>query len=262
MAAPVVTKIVLKNTTKMSLNERFTAYREQAASTSNFRNKIQMQRQATPANLRLAQQMANRPTVMAALRLKKRSLQQRLGQQRQQSASNVKARLNLGARRVNNAPNIQGRLGNFHNRGGGRFARAPGRGAFKPGTSPLLKSRLGAPARPQFNNQRRPIQQGNFRNRRGNFQVGNRQQNRGGNPGGSGLPASRNARGGGRSNRGGVTNRGGGGGNSRAGGRGRGGRWGGGAATNKAQPCKEELDTELDSYMAQIKSPLDSILYD
>lgn len=247
MATPLVTKIVLKNTTKMSLNERFTAYREQASTaTSTYRNKIHMQRQATSANLRLAQSMANRPTVIAALKLKKRSLQQRLGgaataRQHLANHTNVKSRLNLRGKRVEAGSNIQGRLGNFRGRGGAR-----GRGAFKPGTSPLIKARLGGNPRPVFNNQRRPGQ--NFRNnRRGNFQVGNRQNQNRGNPGGSGLPASRNARGG-RSNRGG--------------GRGRGGRWGGGAVpATAAVPTKQELDNQLDEYMAETKGSLDVGLY-
>ncbi|GFR32949.1 foP_duplication domain-containing protein [Trichonephila clavata] len=154
-----------------------------------------MQRQATSANLRLAQQMANRPTVIAALRLKKRSLQQRLGR-RQQSASNVKARLNLGGKRANS---IQGRLGAVRGRNPGR------RGGFKPG---------------------------------GNRQP--RNNNR--------LQASRNARGG-RSNRGGGRGRGRGGGK---------GRWG--KDLNPILPTKQELDNQLDEYMAETKGSLDAQL--
>ncbi|CAL1288253.1 unnamed protein product [Larinioides sclopetarius] len=231
MATPIVTKIVLKNTTKMSLNERFTAYRAEAQSAANtYRQKIQMQRQASSANLRLAQQMANRPTVIAALRLKKRSLQQRLGR-RQQSVSNVKARLNLGGKRLTNNP-LQGRLGSFRGRGTGR------RGGFKPGTSPLLKARLG-PTRP-FNYSSPPNQRLGFR-KRGNFQGGNRQPRVG-----NRLQMPRNIRGG-RNNRGG-------------GGRGRGrlgkGRWG--KDSNAVLPTRQELDNQLDEYMAETKGSLDA----
>ncbi|GIX76430.1 foP_duplication domain-containing protein [Caerostris darwini] len=228
MAAPLVTKIVLKNTTKMSLNERFTAYRAQAQSNANtYRQKIQMQRQASSANLRLAQQMANRPTVIAALRLKKKSLQQRLGR-RQQSTSNVKARLNFAGKRLT-GNSIQGRLGGFRGKNTGR------QGGFKPGTSPLLKARLGTPR--QFNSGQRI----GFR-KRGNFQSGNRQPRSG-----NRVQVSRNVRGG-RANRGG-------GGRGRGGGK---GRW------NKdipaTLPTKQELDNQLDEYMAETKGSLDAQL--
>ncbi|KAF8786106.1 chromatin target of PRMT1 protein-like [Argiope bruennichi] len=232
MATPITTKIVLKNTTKMSLNERFTAYRAEAQSAANtYRQKIQMQRQATSANLRLAQQMANRPTVIAALRLKKRSLQQRLGR-RQQSASNVKARLNLSGKRLT-YNSLQGRLGAFRGRGANR------RGGFKPGTSPLLKARLGTTTR-SFSYASQPNQRLGFR-KRGNFQGGNRQARVG-----NRLQIPRNGRGG-RSNRGG-------------GGRGRlgKGRWG--KDSNAVLPTKQELDNQLDEYMAETKGSLDAQL--
>lgn len=229
MATSLVNKIVLKNTTKMSLNERFTAYRAEAQSTANsYRQKIQMQRQASSANLRLAQQMANRPTVIAALRLKKRSLQQRLGLK--SSYSNIKSRLNLSAKRIYNGTPVRGRLGNTR---GGR------RGGFRPGTSPLIKARLGI-ARQGFNSN--ASQRGGARNRRGNFRGGNRNirmQNRNTN--------QRSVRGG---------NRG------RGRGRGRGGfgngRWN---RNNSASlPTKQELDNQLDEYMAETKSSLDTQL--
>ncbi|XP_015929537.1 chromatin target of PRMT1 protein [Parasteatoda tepidariorum] len=225
MAASLVNKIVLKNTTKMSLNERFTAYRAEAQTVANsYRQKIQMQRQASSANLRLAQQMANRPTVIAALRLKKRSLQQRLGLK--QPYSNIKSRLNLSAKRIFAGTPLRGRLGG---RGG--------RGAFRPGTSPLIKARLGV-ARQGFN--ANGNQRGRARNRRGSFRGGNRnngvrnQINRNSN--------QRNPRGRGR-------------------GRGRGsfgGRWN--RNTSAGLPTKQELDNQLDEYMAETKSSLDAQL--
>ncbi|GFU35021.1 foP_duplication domain-containing protein [Nephila pilipes] len=193
-----------------------------------------MQRQATSANLRLAQQMANRPTVIAALRLKKRSLQQRLGR-RQQSASNVKSRLNLGGKRANS---LQGRLGAVRGRNPGR------RGGFKPGTSPLLKARLGTPR--SFNNYPSMSNQRVGFRKRGNFHGGNRQprnNNR--------LQTARNARGG-RSNRGGgIRGRGRGAGGGK-------GRWN--QDLHAILPTKQELDNQLDEYMAETKGSLDAQL--
>ncbi|XP_067138478.1 chromatin target of PRMT1 protein [Centruroides vittatus] len=155
MAAAPITKILLKNTTKMSLNERFTTYRQQGQSTVNsIRQKIQQQRQASLKNRRLAQQMANRPSVIAALKIKRKSLRQRLGQSPGgfSGGSSVKSRLSFG--RQGNR-NVRGRLG------GGGQGRNRGRGVVavrkgvrwsgfgdssnnaRSGTSPMLKARLG-----------------------------------------------------------------------------------------------------------------------
>lgn len=225
MATSLNTKIVLKNTTKMTLNERFTAYRAQAATASNYRQKLQMQRQASSANLRLAQQMANRPTVIAALRIKKRSLQQRLGRRQQSANGNIKSRLNFSGKRLNQS--VQGRLGSIRGRG------MPRRGGFKSGTSPLIKDRLGLP-KSGFKKKQLPNQRGGFR-RRGNFR-GNRQPRNNNNR----QPAQRsNLRG--------------------ARGRGRGKSW----WNNKNGgniPTKQELDNQLDEYMAETKSSLDQQL--
>ncbi|XP_035216302.1 chromatin target of PRMT1 protein-like [Stegodyphus dumicola] len=223
MATALNTKIVLKNTTKISLNERFTTYRAQAQTIDNYRHKFQMQRQATSANLRLAQQMANRPTVIAALRLKKRSLQQRLGRKQQAAKSNIKARLNLSGNRINNS-SIKGRLGMVRGKG-------MRRGNFKRGTSPLIKARLGLPKSGYnyISNQR-----SGFRNRRGNFRGGNRQSR-------GRLQVQRNLPP--KSNRG----------------RGRGrGRWN--SKIQASLPTKQELDNQLDEYMAETKGTLDAQL--
>lgn len=72
--------------------------------------------QASSANRRLAQQMANRPTVQAALKIKKASLKQRLGH------TNVKARLNMNAVRGRGG----GRGFNRGLRGGARGQRGGG----------------------------------------------------------------------------------------------------------------------------------------
>lgn len=74
----MASKVILKNTTKLSLNERFTAYRQQAeaealraAAAAAAVPQIPPVPQASMRNVRLAQQMANRPSVLAALRLRK-----------------------------------------------------------------------------------------------------------------------------------------------------------------------------------------------
>lgn len=72
-------KVILKNTTKISLNERFTAYRQQAeasalraaAAAAVAVPQCPMVPQPSMRNVRLAQQMATRPSVLAALRLRK-----------------------------------------------------------------------------------------------------------------------------------------------------------------------------------------------
>uniref|UniRef100_A0A8D0GDB9 Chromatin target of PRMT1 n=1 Tax=Sphenodon punctatus TaxID=8508 RepID=A0A8D0GDB9_SPHPU len=87
MAAPSAPKVVLKSTTKMSLNERFTnMLKNKQPMPVNIRATMQQQQLASARNRRLAQQMENRPSVQAALKLKQ-SLKQRLGK------SNIQARL-------------------------------------------------------------------------------------------------------------------------------------------------------------------------
>ncbi|XP_016285846.1 chromatin target of PRMT1 protein isoform X7 [Monodelphis domestica] len=89
MAAQSAPKVVLKSTTKMSLNERFTnMLKNKQPMPVNIRATMQQQQQlASARNRRLAQQMENRPSVQAALKLKQKSLKQRLGK------SNIQARL-------------------------------------------------------------------------------------------------------------------------------------------------------------------------
>ncbi|KAK2119316.1 hypothetical protein P7K49_000702 [Saguinus oedipus] len=89
MAAQSAPKVVLKSTTKMSLNERFTNMLKNKQPTPvNIRASMQQQQQlASARNRRLAQQVENRPSVQAALKLKQKSLKQRLGK------SNTQARL-------------------------------------------------------------------------------------------------------------------------------------------------------------------------
>ncbi|XP_017201355.1 chromatin target of PRMT1 protein isoform X5 [Oryctolagus cuniculus] len=72
MAAQSAPKVVLKSTTKMSLNERFTnMLKNKQPMPVNIRASMQQQQQlASARNRRLAQQMENRPSVQAALKLK------------------------------------------------------------------------------------------------------------------------------------------------------------------------------------------------
>uniref|UniRef100_UPI00398F1921 chromatin target of PRMT1a n=1 Tax=Pristiophorus japonicus TaxID=55135 RepID=UPI00398F1921 len=71
MSAPSTPKIVLKSTTKMSLNERFTnMLKNKQPPTVSIRATMQQQQLASARNRRLAQQMENRPSVQAALKLK------------------------------------------------------------------------------------------------------------------------------------------------------------------------------------------------
>uniref|UniRef100_A0A6I8P1N6 Chromatin target of PRMT1 n=1 Tax=Ornithorhynchus anatinus TaxID=9258 RepID=A0A6I8P1N6_ORNAN len=75
MAAQSAPKVVLKSTTKMSLNERFThMLKNKQPLPANARASVQQQQQqqqlASARNRRLAQQMEHRPSVQAALKLK------------------------------------------------------------------------------------------------------------------------------------------------------------------------------------------------
>ncbi|KAM9251790.1 chromatin target of PRMT1 protein isoform 3-T4 [Cariama cristata] len=76
MAAQSAPKVVLKSTTKMSLNERFTnMLKNKQPMPVNIRATMQQQQQlASARNRRLAQQMENRPSVQAALKLKQRKV--------------------------------------------------------------------------------------------------------------------------------------------------------------------------------------------
>jgi len=234
-------KIVLKSTTKISLNERFSnlpKVKMVQPSQQQVRPTIamqQQQQQSTAKNRRLALQMANRPSVAAALKLKKKSLKQRLGSQR--LGSDVRSRLSLNnqtntpqavRRRGNNTPK-RGIARNFFNQSN-RGAR-PNRG--QRGALNSVKS---------FNNRGRST-----RNRRGT-QVRNQSQGRG-----QGNTRSFFTRGRGR----GQGQRGQG--QRGQGQRGRGQR-GRGQGRNYMPPSREELDNQLDAYMSQTRTALDAEL--
>ncbi|PIO25957.1 hypothetical protein AB205_0082400, partial [Aquarana catesbeiana] len=225
MATPAASKVVLKSTTKLSLNERFTnMLKNKQMMPVNVRASMQQQHLASARNRRLAQQMESRPSVQAALKLKQ-SLKQRLGK------SNIQARL---GRPVGN---LQRGVGGM--RGGGIGMRGSQRGMMRGGRGGQnLRGRGGSP--------RMGMRRGGLRGRgmagRGGPRGG--LMNRGG-PGGRG--------------RGGVIARGRGGF-----GRGRGRSRGRGAprpALTREQldnqldaymsKTKGHLDAELDAYMAQ-----------
>uniref|UniRef100_A0A2K5D791 Chromatin target of PRMT1 protein C-terminal domain-containing protein n=1 Tax=Aotus nancymaae TaxID=37293 RepID=A0A2K5D791_AOTNA len=119
MAPQSAPKVVLKSTTKMSLNERFTNMLKNKQPTPvNIRALMQQQQQLASARNR----RRNRPSVQAALKLKQKSLKQRLGK------SNIQARLGrpigapaMGAIGVQGLPITQRGLP----RGGPRGGRAP-----------------------------------------------------------------------------------------------------------------------------------------
>ncbi|XP_035294519.1 chromatin target of PRMT1 protein-like [Cricetulus griseus] len=88
MATQSAPKVVLKRTTKVSLNKRFTnILKNKQPMPVNMRASMQQQQQlACARNRRLTLQMENRPSVQAVLKLKQSS-KQRLGK------SNIQARL-------------------------------------------------------------------------------------------------------------------------------------------------------------------------
>ncbi|XP_035294341.1 chromatin target of PRMT1 protein-like isoform X1, partial [Cricetulus griseus] len=88
MATQSVPKVVLKRTTKVSLNERFTnILKNNQPMPVNMQASMQQQQQlASARNRRLTLQMENRPSVQAVLKLKQSS-------KKRLSKSNIQARL-------------------------------------------------------------------------------------------------------------------------------------------------------------------------
>jgi len=226
MTAPSSQKVVLKSTTKVSLNERFTnMLKNKAPSVVSVRATMQQQHLASARNRRLAQQMENRPSVQAALHYKQ-SLKQRLGK------SNIQARL--------------GRPIGALMRAGG----AAGRGGIQGITRGSLRGRIRGAARGSLGLRGKRISAGLVHVRgRG---VSGRATLRGVQRGG---PLSRGAgRGVGVRGRGVLRGRGG---FPARGGRGRGrGRIAGRASSL----TREQLDNQLDAYMSKTKGHLDAEL--
>ncbi|XP_030043063.1 chromatin target of PRMT1 protein isoform X1 [Microcaecilia unicolor] len=233
MAAQSTSKVVLKSTTKMSLNERFTnMLKNKQPMPVNIRATMQQQQLASARNRRLAQQMENRPSVQAALKLKQKSLKQRLGK------SNIQARL---GRPVGVLP--RGAMGG---RGVLLGPRGSPRGGVRGGRGGRGLARGGMLLRGQNVN----------RGRGGLSRMGMRRGVRGrGGPGrglGRGGPIGRGGIG--VRGRGGMAGRGRGG----FGGRGR----GRGRARGATRPAltREQLDNQLDAYMSKTKGHLDAEL--
>eukprot|EP00914_Ancora_sagittata_P013995 GHVO01027426.1.p1 GENE.GHVO01027426.1~~GHVO01027426.1.p1 ORF type:complete len:237 (-),score=13.22 GHVO01027426.1:63-773(-) len=221
-------KIVLKSTTKMTLNERFTVLEQTRPKTSavvqaSTQRNAQVIR-ASQKEKRLAQQMANRPAVMAALGVKKR-----LG---------IKGRVGAPAAPV--AARGSAKLRGFSTRGRGGFV-ARGRGITTRGRGVSTRGTAAG-----FYN---TAQRGTRGRGRGRAAANGQSFS----PRGA-VRGMTFTRGGGRgAGRGGQSFRARGRGQLRGRGRGRGGR-GGGA------PRKDNLDTELDQYMSKTKTSLDDEL--
>ncbi|NXP48604.1 CHTOP protein, partial [Heliornis fulica] len=223
MAAQSAPKVVLKSTTKMSLNERFTnMLKNKQPMPVNIRATMQQQQQlASARNRRLAQQMENRPSVQAALKLKQKSLKQRLGK------SNIQARLGRPAGLL-----ARGAMGG---RGLSMGQRGLPRGAMRGGRGARALLRGGVPLRGQMG-----LRRGGLRGRGG--------------PGRGGLGRGAMGRGGLGGRGRGMAGRGRGGFGGRGRGRGRG--------RGSARPAltKEQLDNQLDAYMSKTKGHLDAEL--
>ncbi|XP_065149529.1 chromatin target of PRMT1a [Paramisgurnus dabryanus] len=229
MSVPSSQKVVLKSTTKVSLNERFTnMLKNKQPTVSSIRATMQQQHTASARNRRLAQQMENRPSVQAALQ-HKQSLKQRLGK------SNIQARLGrpIGPLMRGGAGG-RGFIGGL--RGAGRGLRGRGRGGAMRGTLSLRGS-------------------GQMRGRGGPGRMGLRRgmRQRGGAMGRGAMIGRGAARGapGGRG-RGGLRGRGGFAGRGRGRGRGRG--------AGRPVVTREQLDNQLDAYMSKTKGHLDAEL--
>ncbi|KAM6899516.1 chromatin target of PRMT1a [Xenentodon cancila] len=220
-------KVVLKSTTKLSLNERFTNMLKNKQPTAvSIRATMQQQHLASARNRRLAQQMENRPSVQAALN-HKQSLKQRLGK------GSIQARLGRPI-----GPLMRG--GPMGGRGGLRGMTRGGlrggvRGGMMRGPLFTLRGKRGSMGGPM----------------RGRGAAGRLAIRRGGRQ--RGGVAGRGARGGVARGRGGLRGRGGFPGR---GGRGR----GRGRGVGRPTVTREQLDNQLDAYMSKTKGHLDAEL--
>ncbi|XP_027892078.1 chromatin target of PRMT1a isoform X2 [Xiphophorus couchianus] len=232
MSAAASQKVVLKSTTKVSLNERFTNMLKNKQPTAvSIRATMQQQHLASARNRRLAQQMENRPSVQAALN-HKQSLKQRLGK------GSIQARLGrpVGVLMRGGPAGSRGGLRGL-TRGGFRGVR----GGIMRGALSLRGKRIptGGPMRGRGIASRMPIRRG------GRYR---------GVPAGRGGVMSRGV------GRGGVA-RGRGGLRGRGGFAGRGGRGRGrGRGSGRPAVTREQLDNQLDAYMSKTKGHLDAEL--
>ncbi|XP_060948522.1 chromatin target of PRMT1a isoform X1 [Limanda limanda] len=234
MSAPSSQKVVLKSTTKVSLNERFTnMLKNKQPAAVSIRATMQQQHLASARNRRLAQQMENRPSVQAALN-HKQSLKQRLGK------GNIQARLGRPIGALIRGGAVGGRGGLRGMPRGNLRGRA--RGGVMRGALSLRGKRVstGVPMRGRGFAGRLAMRRGG--------------RHRGGVVGRGGA-LSRGAA------RGGVTLRGRGALRGRGGFAGRGGRGRGrGRGVGHSPVTREQLDNQLDAYMSKTKGHLDAEL--
>ncbi|XP_056295289.1 chromatin target of PRMT1a isoform X2 [Pseudoliparis swirei] len=232
MSAPSSQKVVLKSTTKVSLNERFTNMLKNNQPTAvSMRATMQQQHLASARNRRLAQQMENRPSVQAALS-HKQSLKQRLGK------SNIQARLGRPVGALMRGGAVLGRGGMRGMSRGSLRGRA--RGGVMRGALSLRAKRVSSTGGPM----RGRASAGRLAMRRGGRQ-------RGAPPGRGGALTRGVVRGGVARGRGGLRGRGGF--------AGRGGR-GRGRGVGQQGVTREQLDNQLDAYMSKTKGHLDAEL--
>ncbi|XP_036421891.1 chromatin target of PRMT1a [Colossoma macropomum] len=232
MTSPSSQKVVLKSTTKVSLNERFTNMMKNKQPTAvSIRATMQQQHMASARNRRLAQQMENRPSVQAALQ-HKQSLKQRLGK------SNIQARLGrpIGSLMRGGAGGRGFGMGGM--RGAARGLRGRGRGGTMRGALALRGA-------------------GQLKGRGGPGRIGLRRgmRQRGGPPGRGAILSGRGGAG-----RGGAGPRGRGGLRGRGGFVGRGRGRGRGRGAGRPAVTREQLDNQLDAYMSKTKGHLDAEL--
>jgi hypothetical protein len=161
-------KILLSSSTKVSLHDRFTKLAKSTTQneTKRIGDKVGINkagiRPASAKNRKLAIQMANRPSVQAALRIKNRSIRQQIGQARMNQPR-------LGNRfKINN-------INSNNNLGGGLFKRInkprPVQVAATSGIDPSRLSIHGAPFMKQRNLANRL---GTVRANGGNMNMNNR----------------------------------------------------------------------------------------
>lgn len=242
MNSQATTKVLVKSTTKVSLNERFTnMLKNKQPAVVNVRSTMQQQNTASARNRRLAQQMENRPTVQAALQNKPtKSLKQRLG---------IQARL--------------GRPMGTATRGGVGF-----QGFARAGAQGVMRGTLRGRGRGTFFRGTMSFR-GMARGRGGpmRFAVRRGMRQRGGQMNRIGVLVSRGSHGvirgrGFQGRGGGFQGRGRGGTFIRRGafgGRGRGMR-GRGQGAGRPALTREQLDNQLDDYMSKTKGHLDAEL--
>ncbi|XP_046396919.1 chromatin target of PRMT1 protein-like isoform X2 [Ischnura elegans] len=222
---------------------------------------------ASARNRRLAAQMERRPAVVAALKLKKRSVRQRLGQP---FAPSIKDRLTLGSLRgagtgrgrrgLRARAAARGLAGRGLGRGRGSQGMANRRGNLSRSQSLVSLNRnndsgLGASSQNSRQGFRRPFARAGARRGAGALRAAVTSPVR--------FSAGRGRaswRGSAFRSRRGVSARGAQRGGTRGVRRGVRGTRGRGRGTSTSQPTREELDHQLDEYMASTRSHLDKEL--